>query len=97
MKFLHLVYHFEYTPTIEDILDDHQVEQYVRYSMMEGKDRDGKHFGSQVHPGNTSVVQARLADDQVEPLLEDLREFKHEKESHEHLEAMILPVEDYLE
>lgn len=93
MKFLHLTFHFEYEEPIEEILDDHGIEDYVRYPMMEGKDSDGKHYGTQVYPGNTSVVQAQVSPDDVEALLADLKEFKDAKESHHHLEALILPID----
>jgi len=97
MKLLHLTFHFEYENRIEEILDRHDVQNYVRYSLMDGKDRDGKHFGTQVHPGNCTVVQAQIHDDVTEPLLEDLREFKQAKQSHHHLEALLVPVESRLE
>lgn len=97
MKFLQLTYHFEYDTNIEEILDRHDVTDYVRVSMVEGRDEEGKHFGSQVHPGNTSLIQAQVDEDTVDPLLEDLGEFKREKQAHQHLEAVILPVERRLE
>lgn len=93
MKFLHLTYHFEYAPRIEEILDEHDPPHYVRYSMMQGKDSDGKHFGDQVHPGNVSIVQAQVPDEDLDALLADLKEFRDEKKAHEHLEAVVLPVE----
>jgi hypothetical protein len=93
VKFLHLTYHFQYTDLIEDLLDYHNIQDYTRYSMVEGKDDQGKHFGTQVYPGNTSVVQAQVPEESVDPLLSDLREFRDEKKAHEHLEALILPIE----
>lgn len=93
MKLVHVTYHFEYTEAIEEILDDHEIEDYARYGMMEGKDEKGKHFGTQVHPGNVSVVQLQVPEDVLEGFLDDLREFRDAKEAHEHLEALVLPVE----
>lgn len=97
MKFLHLTYHFQYTEAIEVILDDHDIQDYTRYSMVEGKDDQGKHFGSQVYPGNVSVVQAQVPKSVIEDLLDDLREFRDQNQAHEHLEALILPIERRLE
>jgi hypothetical protein len=97
MKFVQITYHFEYADTLEDILDDHAIRDYARYSMIEGKDRDGKHFGSQVHPGNVSVIQAQVPEETVHPLLEDLKSFKEGKKAHRHLEALVLPIERRLE
>jgi len=96
MKFLHLTFHFEYGDRIEEILDRHEIKNFVRYPMIEAKDRDGKHYGSQVYPGNTTVVQAQVQDETVEELMSDLKEFKESKETHRHLEALILPIESRL-
>lgn len=93
MKFLHVTYHFEYTERIEEILDDHDIRDYARYDMMEGKDSDGKHFGTQVYPGNVSAVQAQVPEEKLDDLLEDFREFRDAKPAHEHLEALVLPIE----
>lgn len=97
MKFVQLSYHFEYRSQVEEILDEHEIPHYVRYSMMEGKNSDGKHFGSQVHPGNVSVIEAHVPEDELDDLMDALGNFKHEKEAHEHLEAAVLPIERRLE
>jgi hypothetical protein len=97
MKFLHITYHFEYSENVEAILDRHGISDFVRIPMVEGKDRDGKHYGNQVYPGNSSVVQAQVPEEALEDLLADLKEFKEEKESHYHLQALVLPVERRLE
>lgn len=93
MKLLHLSFHFEYGEMIESILDRHEVADYVRYSMVEGKDRDGKHFGTQVFPGNVTAIQAQVPDEKVDALLDDLQSFRQEKDAHRHLQALIIPVE----
>lgn len=97
MKFMHITFHFEYSDEIEQILDYHGIENLVRYPMREGKDSDGKHYGTQVYPGSTTVVQAQVPDDIVEALLKDLKTFREKKASHRHLEALVLPVEKKLE
>jgi len=97
MKFMHITVHFEYADTIEKILDDHDIKNYVRYPMREGKDRDGKHFGTQIYPGNTTVYQVEVPEETVNPLLQELKSFKEAKRSHRHLEAIVLPVEQRLE
>ena len=97
MKFLHITFHFEYSEDIEAILDRHGIADFVRIPMVEAKDRDGKHYGNQVYPGSSSVVQAQVPEEELEPVLEDLRAFKESKDSHRHLRALVLPVEQYLE
>ncbi|RQD57571.1 MAG: hypothetical protein D5R98_09045 [Desulfonatronovibrio sp. MSAO_Bac4] len=96
MKLVHISFRFEYSDDIDFILDKQGITDFVRYSMIEGKGQDGKHFGTQVFPGSFTVVQARVDDDQVKKLFRDLDEFRLRKKSHEHLRAMVLPVEDSL-
>jgi hypothetical protein len=96
MKFVHITYHFEYDNRIESILDDNDIQDYVRYSMMHGKDLNGKHFGTQVYPGNVSVVQAQVPESSLDGLMSDLKKFKESKSAHEHLQAVVLPIDQRL-
>ncbi|MFW5908206.1 MAG: hypothetical protein ACOCR8_01085, partial [Desulfosalsimonas sp.] len=70
---------------------------FVRYPMLEGKDSEGKHYGSQVYPGSTTVVQAQIPEDRLKEVMEALRAFKEEKTAHRHLEAVVIPIETRLE
>lgn len=96
MKLVHISFRFEYTEDVDLILQENQVADFVLYPMIQGKGQDGKHFGTQVFPGNFSVVQAAVEDQQVEGLLNDLQKFRQSKKSHEHLRAWVLPVEQEL-
>lgn len=93
MKLLRVVVHFEYGDAVEGMLDRHGVEHFVRYPRMEGKDAEGKHFGSQVFPGSVSVLEAQVAEEKLEALLEELARFRAARPAHGHLEALVLPVE----
>jgi len=42
------------------------------------------------------VIQAQVPDDSVESLLAELNEFKKAAESHRHINAVMLPIEEYL-
>ncbi len=97
MKFMHITFHFEYSDEIEKILDRNEIQNFVRYPMREGKDRDGKHYGTQVYPGSTTVIQAQVPEDRIEDVMGDLRDFRDKKASHSHLEAIVLPIEMRLE
>lgn len=97
MKLLFIIFHFEYAEDIEAILDRHNIQDFVRYPMLESKDSDGKHFGTQVYPGNSSLVQALVDEDRVQTMLDDLKAFKHAKGSHQHLQAFVVPIEQQLE
>jgi len=96
MKLLHLSFHFEFSDTIEEILERHEIRDFVRYPMIHGKDREGKRFGSKVFPGNVTVVQAQIPDDKLDQVLDDLESFKQEKEAHQHIQGLVLPVDKRL-
>lgn len=93
MKLVSIWFHFEFSDRIEAIVDESGVENFVRFSMIEGKDRDGKHYGNQVYPGNISVIQAQVPEDYLEEFMRKLGAFKREKEAHKHLQALVLPIE----
>ncbi|EFI33626.1 hypothetical protein Dthio_PD0961 [Desulfonatronospira thiodismutans ASO3-1] len=96
MKLVHITFRFEYVDHVERILDDSGVEDYARYPMVEGKDQEGKHFGSQVFPGSVTVCQALVKNDLVEGLMQRLQEFRMKKGAHRHLRAAVVPVEQVL-
>lgn len=93
MKLVHLTIHFEYAEVIVRLLDRQGLENYACHSMIEGKDREGKHMGSQAHPGNLSVFDVQVPDDRLDELFDALRAFREEKAAHEHLQALVLPIE----
>lgn len=93
MKLVILTFHFEYTEIIEKMLDRIGVVDYTRFPMLEGRDSDGKHFGTQVFPGNSSVVHAQVPEQQLDKLFEQLSRFRESKPAHHHLQAMVVPIE----
>ena len=97
MKFIHITVHFEYTDEIEARLDAADVDRYACYPGMEGRDTSGKLEGTQIFPGNITVLQAIVDDDQVDRILESLRQFRDERAGHRHLEAVVLPIERRLD
>ena len=92
-KLVQIHVHFEYTGAIEAMLDRHEISEAVRYPMMEGRDRDGKHYGTQVFPGNVTVVQAVVDEHALDDLFADLESFRSAKAAHAHLQALVLPIE----
>ncbi|MFU8816605.1 MAG: hypothetical protein ACNA7W_14750 [Pseudomonadales bacterium] len=93
MKLVQIHVHFEYTAAIDALLDRHAVVEAVCYPSMEGRDRDGKHHGSQIFPGNVTVFQVLLPATAVDALFVDLERFRRHKTAHHHLQALVLPVE----
>ena len=96
IKLVMIHFRFEYADEMEAILDRLGVASYVRYPMMEGKDRDGKHDGTQTFPGNISTIHVQVDETAVDRLFADLRRFREQKPAHAHLEAFVLPIERHL-
>ena len=93
MKLVQIHVHFEYTDVIDAMLDRHGIAEFTRYSMMEGKDRDGKHYGTQVFPGNLTIFQAQVLEHRIDDLFAELERFRSSKPAHRHLQALVLPIE----
>jgi hypothetical protein len=93
VKLVHITYRFEFTAAVESILDRNGIADFVRSPMIDSRDRDGKHFGSKIFPGNGAVVQAIVDDERVGPLLEELNGFREQKDSHLHLRVLVLAVD----
>ena len=96
MKLVIVSVHFEYADAIEAIVDTHDVAHYFVYPRIEGRDSEGFHEGSQVHPGNLAALHIRVDDEVVQPLLDALTAFSREKKAHHHLEAMVLDIERHI-
>ena len=93
VKLVQIHVHFEYTEAIDAILEAGGVAQFVRYRLMDGKDTEGRHYGSQVFPGNVTVFQAIVAEAAVDALMTELERFRVAKRAHEHLQALVMPIE----
>ncbi len=93
MKLLHVTFPFEFTEQVERLLDNRNVQDYVRMSMAAGRDAAGKHQGTQVYPGNLTVIQAHIPDEAVDDLLDALQTFRDARKTHQTLTAAVLPVE----
>jgi hypothetical protein len=96
MKLVHIVVQVQYTEAVEAILVAREVAAWTRNLRVAGRDRDGRHEGSQAFPGQLAAFVARLDDGRVDGLLESLREFRDARTTHGHLEAYVLPVEHAL-
>ncbi len=96
MKMVHLTFPFQFVEEIERILDENKVENYSRIARIEGKDSSGKHEGSQIYPGNVTMIFAQVSDQSLQEVLDDLSEFRKSRKSHEHLQAAVLGIEQTL-
>jgi hypothetical protein len=92
MHLVQIVFHCEFREEIEAILDERQIGHFIRFPRIQGKDHDGKHYGSQVFPGSVSVVQVLIDDESIDGLFDRLNDFRQARKAHRHLEAWVLPV-----
>ena len=93
MKLVHVTFQIQYVDAVEAILERRGLGSWVRSGRIGGRDRDGRHDGSQAFPGNVTVIRALIRDEEVEGLLEELERFREDKSSHRHLVAAVLPVD----
>jgi hypothetical protein len=96
MKLVHITIHFEFTELIESILDEHEIQNFVRYPMVAGKDLDGKHTGTKVFPGHITVFHVHVPEERLDTLLEALRSVKEQKKALQHMEVLVLSVDQHL-
>lgn len=94
MKLVIITYRFEYQDRVEAMLRRAGVRDFLLIARAQGGDADGLHYGSQVHPGHLSQVQAQAEDQAARELLRLVGEFKQEKQAHRHVTALCLEVAD---
>lgn len=92
MHLVQITFHFEFWENIEAILDEQQIDHFVQFPAVAGKDREGKHYGTQVFPGSVSLVQAQVEGENVDSLFEALKSFREERQAHRHIEAVVLQI-----
>ena len=97
MKLIQISFRFEFSDVIERILDRHEIRDFVRWPMIDGRDCDGKAYGTKVYPGSVTVVNAQVQDEKVDDLMDDLESFRRERKAHRHLQALVLNIEHRLE
>ena len=93
VKLVQIHVHFEYTDAVDAMLERVGVTEFVRYPLMENKDVEGRHYGTQVFPGNATIFQAVVPADRLDRLFAELDRFRTSKRAHEHLQALVMPIE----
>lgn len=79
MHLVQITFHFEFWENIEAILDEQQIDHFVRFPAVQGKDSEGKHYGTQVFPGSVSLLQAHVESENIDSLFEALQSFREER------------------
>jgi nitrogen regulatory protein PII len=97
MKLVLIVYNFIYDDSVRAIVDRLKIPGFTEVSRVFGTGESGKRFGTHAFPGHDTLLFTVLAEEQVEPLLEQIRLFKagltERAKRHGGLKAFVLPVE----
>ncbi len=95
-KLVRCTVQMQYVDVVDDILVAHEVRDFVRHPMAQGRDADGRHRGDKVFPGNIAELWALVPAPRVASLLEALREFRDASRAHAHLRAAVVALEQVL-
>ena len=97
MKLVLIVFNFIYDEPIRAILERLRIPGFTEVHRVFGTGESGKRFGTHVFPGHDTMVLIVLPADQVDPLLDELVQFKRGLAKREKrqggMKAFVLPVE----
>jgi hypothetical protein len=97
MKCVLIVFNFIYDEPVRAILERLKIPGFTEVHQVFGTGESGKRFGTHTFPGHDSMLFTVISDAQVEPLLDELRGFKHGLEDRSRrrggIKAFVLPVE----
>jgi nitrogen regulatory protein PII len=97
MKCVLIVFNFIYDEPVRAILERLRIPGFTEVHQVFGTGESGKRFGTHTFPGHDSMLFTVIAEAQVEPLLGELRAFKHGLEDRSKrrggIKAFVLPVE----
>lgn len=96
MKLVQIHVHDAYGLAIEALLESHGVRDLARHRRVPGRDRQAPRHDTRIFPGSLSVVQALVAASSVDSLMRDLQQFRQQHPAHEHLQAMVIDVQQVL-
>ncbi len=97
MKLVLIVFNFIYDEPIRAIIERLRVPGFTEVHRVFGTGESGKRFGTHAFPGHDTMLLTVLSEAQVDPLLEELRQFKQglaeRAKRHGGIKAFVLPVE----
>jgi hypothetical protein len=97
MKLVLIVFNFIYDESVRAIIDRLKVPGFTEVPRVFGTGESGKRFGTHAFPGHDTMLLTILPADLVEPLLEQIAEFKagltDRAKRHGGIKAFVLPVE----
>jgi hypothetical protein len=97
MKLVLIVFNFIYDDSVRAIIERLKVPGFTEVPRVFGTGESGKRFGTHAFPGHDTMVLTILPADLVEPLLEQIAEFKagltDRAKRHGGIKAFVLPVE----
>ncbi len=97
MKLVLIVFNFIYDDSVRAIIERLKVPGFTEVPRVFGTGESGKRFGTHAFPGHDTMLLTILPADLVEPLLEQIAEFKagltDRAKRRGGIKAFVLPVE----
>ena len=77
MKMVMISYNSAIDSEVIDVLEKCGIENYTRWTRVQGKGRtSGRHFGSEIWPGENSVIFVAIEDKKSEDLLKCIKDLR---------------------
>ena len=94
MKMVMISYNSAIESEVMDIFKKCDIENYTKWTQVQGKGKtSGPHLGSEVWPGENSVIFTAIEDEKKEALLEYIKKLRV-KLGKEGVKAFVLPIEE---
>jgi hypothetical protein len=93
MKMLFVVYESGIDEDVQTVLRDAGVPGYTKLTGAVGTGHKGHRFGTQVWPGTNTLLWIVLPDEQIQPLVQRLRDLKASYAKPPALRLFVLPAE----
>ncbi len=94
MKMVMVSYNSAIDSEVMEALEKCGIENYTKWIRVQGKGKtSGPHFGSEVWPGENSVIFSAIEDGKIEDLLKNIKDLRT-KLGKEGIKAFIWPLEE---
>ena len=94
MKMVMISYNSAINSEVMEVLKKCGIENYTRWTQVQGKGKaSGSHFGSEVWPGENSVIFSAMEHEKVEDLLKYIKDLRR-RLGREGIKAFVWPLEE---
>ena len=94
VKMVMISYNSAINSEVMELLEKCGIRNYTKWTQVQGKgETSGSHFGSEIWPGENSVLAIAIEDNEKNKLIEGLKNLR-QKLGKEGIKAFVLPVEE---